>query len=520
MSTADESTRIDFFISYTSSDRQWAEWIAWQLEEAGYATIIQAWDIRPGHNFVEAMHQATRRSAKTLAVLSRAYVEGSTFTQPEWQSRVREDPAGADRALLPVRVGECEPGGLLAPIVYVDLVGVDEDEARVRLLDAAQDKRARPVVAPVFPGAAPVASVTSKPVFPPSPAPPQGPRESGRAPADGSGPGDQLRRGAGQALGALQALRRLPRSPKTALAGAVLLVLAVVVAIIVWPDDHAAGTPTFTQVGVSPRSLALGVGADRLWVADQTQPEAWWLDASGDRVRTHRVPLNETARPTGVAVDATRETAWVVDEGNDLAWQIDIRSKTFVRKVKVGDSPQAVAVAEGVVWVANSRGTVDMINAISGQRIGKPIAIGERLSGIAAGGGAVWVLDGKDGIVWRIDASSGKPAPPSQVENARSIAIGDGVAWVARSDGTVSRIAPDGVTSIDVGDQLCGIAVGQGGVWVSAPGKDRVWRIDPATRERSGPPIQVEDAPCAIAAGAGSVWVANRGDSSISRIRP
>jgi DNA-binding beta-propeller fold protein YncE len=302
----------------------------------------------------------------------------------------------------------------------------------------------------------------------------------------------------------------------------VLLVLAVVVALIVWPDDHAAGTPTFTQVGVSPRSLALGVGADRLWVADQTQPEAWWLDASGDRVRTHRVPLNESARPIGVAVDATRETAWVVDEANHLAWKIDIPTKKVADKVKLRDTPQAVAVADGVVWVATIHGTVDRIDAISAERIGEPTKIGERLTGIAAGGGAVWALDSKDGVVWRIDASSGEPAAPSQlVPNARSIATGDGVAWVARSDSTVSRIAPDGgVTSIDVGDQLCGIAVGQGGVWVSAPGKDRVWKIDPATHEKSGSPIQVEDAPCAIAAGAGSVWVANRGDSSISRIQP
>lgn len=26
-----------FFVSYNSADRQWAEWIGWQLEEAGYA---------------------------------------------------------------------------------------------------------------------------------------------------------------------------------------------------------------------------------------------------------------------------------------------------------------------------------------------------------------------------------------------------------------------------------------------------------------------------------------------------
>jgi len=42
----------DFFISCNSADRAWAEWIAWQFEEAGYTTVLQAWDFRPGFSFV------------------------------------------------------------------------------------------------------------------------------------------------------------------------------------------------------------------------------------------------------------------------------------------------------------------------------------------------------------------------------------------------------------------------------------------------------------------------------------
>ena len=42
----------DFFISYTQEDRSWAEWIGWVLEEEGYAVTLQAWDFRPGGNFV------------------------------------------------------------------------------------------------------------------------------------------------------------------------------------------------------------------------------------------------------------------------------------------------------------------------------------------------------------------------------------------------------------------------------------------------------------------------------------
>ena len=31
----------DFFISYNSADRPWAEWIAWQLEKEGKATELR-----------------------------------------------------------------------------------------------------------------------------------------------------------------------------------------------------------------------------------------------------------------------------------------------------------------------------------------------------------------------------------------------------------------------------------------------------------------------------------------------
>jgi hypothetical protein len=32
----------DFFISYTSTDKAWAEWIAYVVEEEGYTVVIQA----------------------------------------------------------------------------------------------------------------------------------------------------------------------------------------------------------------------------------------------------------------------------------------------------------------------------------------------------------------------------------------------------------------------------------------------------------------------------------------------
>jgi hypothetical protein len=57
--------QVDFFISYTSADRAWAEWIAWQLKEAGSSVVLQAWDMVAGRDFVHEMQKATTTAKRT-----------------------------------------------------------------------------------------------------------------------------------------------------------------------------------------------------------------------------------------------------------------------------------------------------------------------------------------------------------------------------------------------------------------------------------------------------------------------
>lgn len=157
----------DFFISYNRNDRKWAEWIAWQLEAQGFTTVIQAWDFRPGGNFVLDMQKAAAEARRTIAVLSPDYL-GSQFTAPEWAAAFARDPTGSAGILLPVRVRECEPQGLLPQIVYIDLVGLDERTAKERLLAGVKFERAKPSDAPSFPGSA---GASQAPPFPGQPRP-------------------------------------------------------------------------------------------------------------------------------------------------------------------------------------------------------------------------------------------------------------------------------------------------------------------------------------------------------------
>jgi TIR domain len=47
--------RTDFFVSHAGADRAWAEWVAWQLTDAGYTVELDVWDWSAGQNFMLAM---------------------------------------------------------------------------------------------------------------------------------------------------------------------------------------------------------------------------------------------------------------------------------------------------------------------------------------------------------------------------------------------------------------------------------------------------------------------------------
>ena len=159
-----EDDKKDFFVSYNKADCAWAEWMAWQLEAEGYTTILQAWDFRPGSNFVLEMQSATSRAKRTIAVLSPDYLT-SMYTQPEWAAAFVQDPTGQKGFLLPVRVRACQLTGLLSSIIYLDLVDLDASEAAAALLAGVRQTRAKPSLAPSFPDTSPRLA-SSPPRFP------------------------------------------------------------------------------------------------------------------------------------------------------------------------------------------------------------------------------------------------------------------------------------------------------------------------------------------------------------------
>ncbi|MGW5684517.1 TIR domain-containing protein [Nonomuraea sp. NPDC003754] len=159
----------DIFVSYSPADTAWATWIAWELEAAGYRTMIQAWDFVPGTNFIDFMDRGVSEAQVVVAVLSRNYL-GSRYGRMEWQAALRAVPDNPSAKLITVRLEDVPLGGLLSTITWVDLVGVtDQATARGLLLNRIAEAvagRAKPHLPPAFPHGA------AEPEREPEPEPP------------------------------------------------------------------------------------------------------------------------------------------------------------------------------------------------------------------------------------------------------------------------------------------------------------------------------------------------------------
>ena len=78
------------------------------------------------------------------------------------------------------------------------------------------------------------------------------------------------------------------------------------------------------------------------------------------------------------------------------------------RDIPVGGLPDGIAVGPDAVWVANGQdGTVTRIDPATGQPSG-PLPVGSGPEGIAVTADAVWVANSLDLTVYRLDPATGK----------------------------------------------------------------------------------------------------------------
>ncbi|MFF5494483.1 FxSxx-COOH system tetratricopeptide repeat protein [Streptomyces aquilus] len=130
-----------WFVSHADADRAWAEWVAWQLIDAGHEVELAGWDWEVGDSLVARLNAVLERG-RMVALYSPAYFDSGPFTTLGWSSML-----ALGERLVPVRVAETTPPPVLSSLSASDLFGLDEQTAREALLRAVNGP-SRPVRAP------------------------------------------------------------------------------------------------------------------------------------------------------------------------------------------------------------------------------------------------------------------------------------------------------------------------------------------------------------------------------------
>src|SRR5262245_25055683 len=144
----------DIFISYTASDRDWAFWIARELDALGHKSHIHEWEIPGGGDIAAWMEERHHDADHILCVISKTYL---SKPYSSWERRAAQWAAANDRPnfALPVFIEACEAPTLLAHVKRCDLHGLTEEEARARL-SAFLGPVEKPTGAMPYPGQAKV----------------------------------------------------------------------------------------------------------------------------------------------------------------------------------------------------------------------------------------------------------------------------------------------------------------------------------------------------------------------------
>ena len=337
------------------------------------------------------------------------------------------------------------------------------------------------------------------------------------------------------------------RSRRLAFAGlAVLVALAAALAAVLLQRGHADARPDTTPTAAvtvaslqridpatntlvatmrglkGPSAVSAGEGA--VWVSNR---------GGGTLTRVDPATNRETSLPVGSGarnVLAAGGALWIVGENYELT-RYDPRDGHVVQTLIANDTgpPLYLAYGAGSLW-----GTIPCpCGGVLSRYTDEPgvVRIPYRTdylattveqskfaelhsTGIAAGGGSVWVVN--DEVVltelWRFaEGSLSKPAARILLDGGGAgVALGAGAVWVPNpQDDMLSRVDPGRgkvVARIPVGHDPVAIAFGDGSVWVANYEGGTVSRVDPATN-RVVATIRVGAHPNHIAAGEGGVWV-------------
>lgn len=249
------------------------------------------------------------------------------------------------------------------------------------------------------------------------------------------------------------------------------------------------------------------------WKGELADGSLWLPDShSGNLIRfdTHTHQVVATIRvgdpaanrsngydPNDVAVAG--DQVWVTQRAEKAVGRIDPVTNTLAESVPLPNVPYDLVIADNILWISSFEGDVVMrmdlaTRTITSTYVNKPL-------GVTVGGGAVWVVEHRNGNLVRLDEQTAdfvtridlSLPPPNLGAQPEEVIFAEGSVWVANNGGrTVSRVDPltnEILATIQFEGRLRPVrfAVGGGFIWVSVIAEvgsgagDFIAQIDPAT---------------------------------------
>ncbi|HMJ95376.1 MAG TPA: CHAT domain-containing protein, partial [Thermoleophilaceae bacterium] len=319
--------------------------------------------------------------------------------------------------------------------------------------------------------------------------------------------------------------RARPKLLPWALAGVALLVVAALAVALVSGGDDGGGSGgsgasgSRIDVGSGPIDVTASAGA--VWTSNQTSGDISKVDPAS-RKQVGTIPISTNSRLSSIA--AGFDSLWVLNVENAKV----IRIAPFTKDrtpIQVDGRPSGIAVGGGFVWVTLRTKPAQLvrINPRSNE-VDDSFEIPSNPEDVRYALDAVWVTSDSTNSITKTRLDGTQTQIPIGA-TSDDMAVGAGKIWVTnRPENSITRIDlhhPSKHKAMPVGLRPEGVAADERNVWVVNEGENSVMRFDAHSPYKQLERYTVGKQPTDVAVDeAGVAWVVNRGDNTLSRLEP
>jgi len=192
------------------------------------------------------------------------------------------------------------------------------------------------------------------------------------------------------------------------------------------------------SLGATPAGLAVGFGS--VWVLDRDVPQLLRVDPDIGRVLEKiRLPLAVGYFPAGVTIGDG--SVWAAYDSPGQLVRVDPATGRVVKRIGIG-SPTAIAFGAEAVWIGGPYDGVTRVDPRTNTvRHREPLH--NTVTGIVVGNGYVWATVGADDVVWQLDTDGNIQRSFGTGSGPAGVTVSGGAVWVVNSrDGTVTSVDP------------------------------------------------------------------------------